>query len=74
VPLAAVRRRPRPPVEGKPGSGDILKEKTRLVAPNITPDPETGAGRWTDEQIVRAIRQGIGHDGRRLSLDSPIRR
>jgi len=37
-----------------------------LVAPNITPDIETGAGAWTDEQFARAIREGIGHDGRRL--------
>jgi mono/diheme cytochrome c family protein len=59
------------PVESKLGAGDILNEKTRLIAPNITPDPETGAGRWTDDQLVRAIRQGIGHDGRRLSVVMP---
>jgi hypothetical protein len=38
----------------------------RIVAPNITPDPETGAGNWTDDQLARAIREGIGHDGRAL--------
>jgi len=59
------------PIETKLGAGDILNEKTRLVAPNITPDPETGAGRWTDDQLVRAIRQGISHDGRRLSVVMP---
>ena len=59
------------PIESKLGAGDILSEKTRLVAPNITPDPETGAGRWTDDQLVRAIRQGISHDGRRLSVVMP---
>ena len=32
------------------------------VAPNITPDPETGAGNWTDDQLARAIREGIKHD------------
>lgn len=37
-----------------------------LVVPNITPDRETGAGKWTDEQLANAIRNGIGHDGRRL--------
>jgi len=37
-----------------------------MAVPNITPDPETGAGRWTDEQLANAIRNGIGHDGRRL--------
>ncbi|HEV2864784.1 MAG TPA: c-type cytochrome [Pyrinomonadaceae bacterium] len=37
-----------------------------LVAPNITPDPETGAGAWSDDMLARAIREGIGHDGRAL--------
>jgi len=36
----------------------------RIVSPNITPDLETGAGNWTDDQLARAIREGIGHDGR----------
>ena len=38
----------------------------RVVAPNITSDAETGAGAWTDDQLARAIREGIGHDGRAL--------
>ena len=59
------------PDPSKLGAGDILNKKERHVAPNITPDPETGAGRWTDEQLIRAIREGIGHDGRRLSLVMP---
>lgn len=37
-----------------------------LTAPNITPDQETGAGAWTDDAIARAVREGIGHDGRTL--------
>lgn len=37
-----------------------------LVAPNLTPDKETGAGDWTDDMLARAIREGIGHDGRAL--------
>ena len=37
-----------------------------LVAPNITPDKETGAGNWSDDTLARAIREGIGHDGRAL--------
>jgi mono/diheme cytochrome c family protein len=59
------------PIESTLGAGDILDKRTRLVAPNITPDPETGAGRWTDDQLVRAIRQGISHDGRRLAVAMP---
>ena len=34
--------------------------------PNITPDPETGLGHLSDGQIARALRFGIGHDGRAL--------
>lgn len=45
------------PLEGLPG---------RIVPSNITPDLETGAGKWTDDQLARAIREGIGHDGRAL--------
>jgi mono/diheme cytochrome c family protein len=43
---------------------DLLPFK--VFAPNISPDPETGAGTWRDEDFVRALRQGIGHDGRTL--------
>jgi mono/diheme cytochrome c family protein len=38
----------------------------RIVAPNLTPDLETGAGKWSDDALSRAIREGIGHDGRAL--------
>jgi mono/diheme cytochrome c family protein len=33
---------------------------------NITPDPETGIGRFSDGEIARALRHGVGHDGRAL--------
>lgn len=35
---------------------------------NITPHETTGIGTWTDEQIARAIREGVRIDGRRLIL------
>lgn len=55
------------PVFTKLGSGRVFEEGgARLVVPNITPDVETGAGTWTDDQFARAIREGIGHDGRTL--------
>jgi mono/diheme cytochrome c family protein len=56
------------PKVGRKGAGTTFVEDGMdwLVAPNITPDKETGAGAWTDEQFARAIREGIGHDGRRL--------
>jgi hypothetical protein len=53
------------PVKGLPG---------RVVAPNISPDPETGAANWTDDQLARAIREGIGHDGRALFPLMPYQR
>ena len=33
---------------------------------NITPDPETGIGRFSDGAIARALRHGVGSDGRAL--------
>jgi mono/diheme cytochrome c family protein len=50
------------------GSGQTLADKDgfKVVAPNITPDPDTGIGRWTDDELARAIREGIGRDGRAL--------
>ena len=37
-----------------------------IVAPNITPDPETGIGAWSDDQFDAAVRKGIGRNGSRL--------
>ena len=57
-----------PPKPGRQGAGAIMSERDgrRIVAPNLTPDLETGAGRWTDDMLARAIREGIGHDDRAL--------
>jgi mono/diheme cytochrome c family protein len=33
-----------------------------IAAPNLTPDRETGAAAWTDDQFARAIREGVKHD------------
>lgn len=51
------------------GSGEVMPFDDlpgRVVAPNLTPDPETGVGTCTDDQLARAIREGVGHDGRAL--------
>lgn len=59
-----------PPVEGKEAAGAVLWERDghRMVAPNLTPDSATGTGTWPDDALARAIREGVGHDGRALSL------
>jgi mono/diheme cytochrome c family protein len=62
-----------PPVAGREGSGHIWADQNMpwLVAPNITPDKDTGAGNWSDDALARAIREGIGHDGRALFPQMP---
>ena len=58
-----------PFVAGMEGAGEVLPYGDlpgRIVAPNLTPDMATGAGAWSDDQFARAIREGIGHDGRAL--------
>ncbi|MEK9134123.1 MAG: hypothetical protein AAB333_04605, partial [Pseudomonadota bacterium] len=34
-----------------------------FYSPNITPDPETGIGRWSEADFVRALREGISPEG-----------
>ncbi|WP_421694372.1 c-type cytochrome [Aestuariivirga sp.] len=34
--------------------------------PNLTPDPETGIGTWTDIQFVNAVQHGISPEGENL--------
>lgn len=44
-----------------------------VTARNLTPDPETGIGNLSDDQLARAIREGISHDGRTLFPIMPYR-
>lgn len=52
-------------IPGMEYAGNFVIEEPgfRAYAPNITPDPETGIGEWTDDEIERAIREGIDRDG-----------
>ena len=40
----------------------------KVFASNITPDPETGIGAVPDDAVARAIREGVGRDGRALFM------
>lgn len=37
-----------------------------FYGPNITPDPKTGIGDWTEDQFKRALRSGIDDEGHYL--------
>lgn len=60
-------------VQSMKGAGRVMPEESRtlppgflVVAPNITPDRETGIGSWSDADIERAIRHGVAKGGRPL--------
>lgn len=60
-----------PAVRSGRGRGNNLSELVaglpgQVVASNITPDPDTGTGAWSDGEKIRAIREGVGRDGRAL--------
>jgi len=51
--------------DGEPLAGGRAFETPYGVfyAPNITPDHDTGIGRWTQDQFVAALKQGLAPDG-----------
>lgn len=42
-----------------------------FYAPNITPDPQYGIGRWSDDDFVRALRFGVSPQGEHYYPDFP---
>jgi mono/diheme cytochrome c family protein len=52
----------------KPFAGGVALKSVfgTIYSTNITPDPETGIGRWTQEDFTRALREGIGRSGEHL--------
>jgi len=64
-----------PDVAGHRGAGGFplpiwpeagTKPGSVVFSLNITPDQETGIGAWSDDQIKRAITEGIDKDGKQL--------
>ena len=43
----------------------------RFYAANLTPDPKTGLGRWSEEQFVRTFKHGVRPDGTKYAT-SPM--
>jgi mono/diheme cytochrome c family protein len=54
------------------GGRVIVDRGFRGVVPNITPDPDTGIGRWSDAEIAAAIREGRRTDGTLIGPVMPI--
>lgn len=53
---------------GKPWAGGRAIETPfgDILAPNITPDPETGIGKWSDDEFVGSLLDGTGKGGMHL--------
>jgi mono/diheme cytochrome c family protein len=66
----------KPDMEHFLGGSDVGFEIPGLgvfVPPNLTPDKETGLGKWTEKEIVTAIQTGVRPDGRQLAPIMPWR-
>jgi mono/diheme cytochrome c family protein len=42
-----------------------------MLAPNITPDPDTGIGRWSADDFYRALHQGVNRQGKDMYPTMP---
>ena len=65
---------PAGPLPGKELAGgmDFIEPGIKAYASNITPDRETGIGRWTDAQLISAIREGRLPNGKLIGPIMPI--
>ncbi|MBI5917162.1 MAG: cytochrome c [Bacteroidetes bacterium] len=54
------------------GGNPVADPEFKLIpSRNITPHPEQGIGKWTEEQFFKAVRSGIRPDGKALSVAMP---
>jgi mono/diheme cytochrome c family protein len=58
---------------GKPLAGGhaLITPFGTFYTPNITPDPDTGIGRWSEQDFVRALREGQDPAGENLYPSFP---
>ncbi|MDB6086522.1 MAG: alcohol dehydrogenase [Gammaproteobacteria bacterium] len=61
------------PESGRPFAGGVAFKLPfgTMYSSNITPDPVHGIGGWSDDEFVRAVRDGIGKDGQHLYPSFP---
>jgi hypothetical protein len=62
---------PAPPAGPPANAGWTSPRWKRIYARNITPDQETGIGKWTETNFIRAMRTGLTPDGRVLDAQMP---
>ncbi|HET6158135.1 MAG TPA: c-type cytochrome [Dongiaceae bacterium] len=65
---------PKPNLETPLGGSEIGFEMPGmgvLYPPNLTPDKETGLGKWSDAEIITAFTTGVRPDGRQLAPIMP---
>ncbi len=62
------------PLLDKGLSGGMLFDEPpfKAYAANITPDKDTGIGKWTDAQLAKAIREGVRPDKSLIGPPMPI--
>jgi mono/diheme cytochrome c family protein len=60
------------PARGLSGGLPFDEPMFKAYAANITPDPDTGIGRWTDAQLVKALREGVRPDNSVIGPPMPI--
>ena len=66
---------PQPNVETPLAGSDIGFELPGMgvfYPPNLTPDAETGLGKWSDAEIITAFTTGMRPDGRQLAPIMPF--
>ena len=62
---------PAPPMGPPANAGWSSPRWKKIYASNITPDRETGIGKWTETDFIRAMRTGVTPDGRVLDAQMP---
>lgn len=62
------------PVPGMDLAGGYVFDEPfgHALSANITPDPDTGVGKWTDAQLIKALREGKRPDGTIIGPPMPI--
>lgn len=54
--------------DGRPYAGGYALRSPfgTIYGSNVTPDPDTGIGRWSEAAFIRALREGVSRDGHHL--------